>query len=84
MFEAKTVMTTDIISVSRKTEIYEAIKILVLNNITGLRVVYMDMTLSGVISEKDMLKLLYNIEDKPANQVHLNGLDQTGHKFHPI
>jgi len=64
MFKAKTVMTTDVISVKKQTEIYEAIKIMVENNITGLPVVNDDMSLTGVISEKDVLSLLYNIEGK--------------------
>jgi len=66
MFKAKIVMTADVISVSRQTEIYEAIKTMVENNITGLPVVNNDMSLAGVISEKDVLNLLYNIEDKPG------------------
>ncbi len=67
MFKAKTVMTTNVISVNRQTQIYEAIKILVENNITGLPVVHDDMTLAGVLSEKDVLNLLYNTEDKPGS-----------------
>ena len=66
MFKARTVMTTDVISANRQTEIYEAIKTMVENNITGLPVVNKDMSLVGVISEKDVLNLLYNIEDKPG------------------
>ncbi len=66
MLEAKTVMTTDLLTVNRHTGIYDAIKILVENNITGLPVVNDDMTLVGVITEKDVLKLLYNIEDRPG------------------
>ena len=66
MFKAKTIMTTNVISVNRQTGIYEAIKTMVENNITGLPVVNDDMSLAGVISEKDVLSLLYNIEDKPG------------------
>jgi len=66
MFKAKVVMTTDVISVKKQTGIYEAIKTMVENNITGLPVVNDDMSLAGVISEKDVLSLLYNIEDKPG------------------
>ena len=66
MFKAKTIMTTDVITTKRQTGIYEAIRALVENNISGLPVVNDDMTLAGVISEKDVLKLLYNIEDKPG------------------
>lgn len=66
MFKAKTIMTTGVISVNGQTGIYEAIKTMVENNITGLPVVNDDMSLVGVLSEKDVLSLLYNIEDKPG------------------
>ncbi len=52
--------------VQRQTQIYDAIQTLVDHNITGLPVVNDDMTIAGVVTEKDMLKLLYNIEDKPG------------------
>lgn len=67
MFKAKTIMTTDIVGVNRQTEIYEAIAVLVEKNITGLPVLNEDGTLAGVISEKDVLGLLYNMEDKPGS-----------------
>ena len=67
MFKAKDVMKTNLMTVGRQTPIHEAIRILVENNITGLPVVNDDMSLAGIISEKDMLGLLYNIEDKPGN-----------------
>ncbi len=64
MFEAQTIMNTNVISVKKDTPIYDAIRLLVDNNITGLPVVNDDMTLCGIISEKDVLRLLYEIEDK--------------------
>jgi len=66
MFQAKTIMKTDVVSVKRQTEIYEAIQTMVDHNITGLPVVNDDMTLAGIITEKDVLKLLYDTEDKPG------------------
>ena len=66
MFEIKNVMITDLITVKKQTPVYEAIRILVDKNITGLPVVNDDMTLAGIISEKDVMKLLYDIEDKPG------------------
>jgi CBS domain-containing protein len=68
MFKAKTIMTTNVISVKRDTEIYEAIRTLVDNNITGLPVVNDDMSIAGIITEKDVLKLLYEVDSK-ANKV---------------
>ncbi|MHC4423145.1 MAG: CBS domain-containing protein [Planctomycetota bacterium] len=67
MFKAKTVMKTDLVTVKRDTSIYEAIRTLVQKNITGLPVVNDDMSLAGIITEKDVLRLLYNIEDKPGS-----------------
>ena len=64
MFEAKLIMETHLIIVKKETSIYEAIRTLVENNITGLPVVDDDMVLRGIITEKDVLSLLYNIEDK--------------------
>jgi len=64
MFEAKLIMETRLITVNRQTPIYEAIRIMVENNITGLPIVDDDMILRGIITEKDVLSLLYNIEDR--------------------
>jgi CBS domain-containing protein len=64
MYKAKDVMTNSVITVGRETDIYKAIELMVDNNITGLPVVNDDMTLAGIVSEKDVLKLLY---DKVGN-----------------
>jgi CBS domain-containing protein len=69
MFETKTIMSKDVISVKRQTNIYEAIKLMVEKKITGLPVLNDDMTLAGMISEKDVLSLLYNIEDNTNSTV---------------
>ncbi len=66
MTKAKAVMNTRVLSVGRHEDIYEAIRIMALNNITGLPVVDENETLVGIITEKDVLTLLYNIEDKPG------------------
>jgi CBS domain-containing protein len=66
MFQASAVMTTEVITVHKSTDIYEAIRAMAENNITGLPVVNDDMTLAGIVTEKDVLKLLYNMEDRPG------------------
>ena len=66
MNEIETIMTTDVISVGRKTPIYDALEILLENDITGLPVVNDDMTLAGIITEKDILKLLSVLENDSA------------------
>lgn len=66
MFEAKNVMTKNVISVKKQTGIYEAMRTMVENNVAGLPVVDDNMGLAGVITEKDVLKLLYAVEDRPG------------------
>ena len=63
MFKAKDIMKTDVVSVKIDTPIYDAIRTMVENNITGVPVVNDDMTLAGIISEKDVLQLLYDCRD---------------------
>jgi len=60
MFKAKSIMSTKLISVKRQMDIYDAIKILADNNITGMPVVNDDMSIAGIITEKDVLGLLYD------------------------
>lgn len=62
MVKAKDIMKKSVITVKRDTPIHEAIKTLVDNNITGLPVVNDDMTLVGIISEKDILRILAHMD----------------------
>ena len=64
MFKAKDIMKRDVITVKGQTPIYEAIRTLVKDNVTGLPVVNDDMSIIGIVTEKDVLALLYNIEDR--------------------
>jgi len=64
MFKAKTIMSKGVVYVKRDTEVYEAIRTLEENNVTGLPVVNDDMTIAGIITEKDVLHLLYDTENK--------------------
>lgn len=66
MAKAKAIMNTHVISISRNEDIYEAINIMALNNITGLPVVDEHENLVGIITEKDVLAMLYNLDDKPG------------------
>jgi CBS domain-containing protein len=62
MLKAKDIMRTDVVTVKSQTPVYQAIQELMDNKITSLPVVDDDMTVVGVISEKDILKLLYDLE----------------------
>lgn len=66
MVRANAIMKTDVITVTRGEDIHEAIRIMLLNNVTGLPVVNDDGTVVGIITEKDVLKLLYSSPDKPG------------------
>jgi len=66
MHETKAVMTADVRTVGTHTPIYDAVKILLDSDVTGLPVVNDDMTLAGVITEKDVLRLLSRSEDDSA------------------
>jgi len=70
MFSVKTVMETDVITVKKDAPVYDAIELLLKNNITGLPVVDDKDNLVGIITEKDVIKLLYiNIkEDSKVKQ----------------
>jgi len=59
MFKLRDVMTRDPATVRQDTPIYDAMRMLVQQDITGMPVVDDEMRLVGVVSEKDMLRLLY-------------------------
>ena len=63
MFETKDIMVKDVITVKEDTSIYDAIQLMIDNNITGLPVVNDDGYLKGILSEEDALDLLTEDED---------------------
>ena len=67
MFNIKDIMTTDVTCVTKKTPIDQVLQILVEKNITGIPVVNEDMTLAGIVTEKDVLELLYDDSEDPGN-----------------
>jgi CBS domain-containing protein len=66
MLTAKAIMTTDVVTVAKDTDIYDAIHIMIAHNITGLPVIDHERNLVGVVTEKDVLALLYHIQDRPG------------------
>ena len=61
MVTAKDLMRTDLITISKEATVGEVIDILAEKGITGLPVVEADMTIIGLISEKDVLQVAYRI-----------------------
>ena len=70
MLEAKDIMTRDLICIHKDTPIFQAIDLMAKNNITGLPVVENDMTLVGILSEQDVLRLFHTYEDEKDRTVN--------------
>ncbi len=70
MLEAKDIMTRGVICIHKDTPIYQAIELMVNNNITGIPVVENDMTLVGVLSEQDVLRLFHTYDDEKDRTVN--------------
>ena len=62
MFRAKDIMTRDPITVRETTPIYEAVELAVKHGISGMPVVEDDMTLVGILSEKDLIQIIHELE----------------------
>jgi len=69
MLKVKDVMTRNVISVKKDMPIYEAMEIMRKKDITGMPVIEEDMTLVGVITEKDVLRLFYANEEEKNETV---------------
>jgi len=70
VLKARDIMITNVVSVKTDTPIFEAVKLLVERNISGLPVVEDDMTLVGILSEKDVVDIFFeskNAENKTVN-----------------
>ena len=69
MLTAGDFMTKKVISVTKDTPIYDALELLRKNDITGMPVIEDDMTLVGVITEKDVLNLFFTEDDSQNKTV---------------
>ncbi len=61
------VMKRSMLTVKRQTDIYETMEILATMDVTGLPVVDDHMNLVGMVTEKDMLRLLRDPNPQPGN-----------------
>ena len=69
MLCAKDVMMTGVITVRRNTPVYEVMELFIEKHITGVPVVEDDMTLAGIISEKDIMCLFYPTDGEEEKTV---------------
>ncbi|MBC8470506.1 MAG: CBS domain-containing protein [Planctomycetes bacterium] len=70
MLETKDIMTTKIVCTTKDTPVVDAIRLMVKNNITGVPVVEDDMTLIGILSEQDVLRLFHTYKDEKDRTVY--------------
>ena len=69
MLRAKDIMTTKVVTVKEETPIREAVEMMAKNDISGIPVIGDDMTLVGVVTEKDVLRLFYADEQEKNKKV---------------
>ena len=59
MLQAKDIMRKDVVVVRSDTPVVETLELMLENEISGLPVVKQDMSLVGIITEKDLFQLFY-------------------------
>jgi len=69
MLRARDVMNRNVISVKKDTHIFEAVELMVSNSVSGLPVVNDDLTIAGILSEKDAVVLFYTNKDDESKTV---------------
>ncbi len=70
MLQAKDIMNKKVICINKETLVIEAIRVMSKHNITGIPVAEDDMTLVGIISEQDVLRLFHTYEDEQDRTVN--------------
>jgi CBS domain-containing protein len=70
MLQAKDIMTKQVICIRINTPILEAIQLMANNNVTGIPVVEKDLTLVGMLSEQDVLRLFHTFDDEKDRTVN--------------
>jgi CBS domain-containing protein len=69
MLQAKDIMTRNVICIKKNIPVIDSIRIMSEKNITGIPVVEDDMTLIGILSEQDVLRLFHTYEDEKDRTV---------------
>ena len=70
MLEAKDIMTRNVVCIKKYMPVVDAIRLMSKNNITGIPVVEDDMTLVGILSEQDVLRLFHTYKDEKDRTVN--------------
>ena len=64
MLQTKDIMTKGAVCVRKYTPVSEVIQVLVNNGITGVPVIEEDMSLVGILSEQDVLRLIHTYKQE--------------------
>jgi CBS domain-containing protein len=59
MLRAKDIMTKEVVIVWPETSVKETLELILANEVSGIPVVERDMTLVGIVTEKDLLRLCF-------------------------
>ena len=70
MLKAKDIMSEKVICIKGETPVIDAIRVMSKHNITGIPVAEDDMTLVGIISEQDVLRLFHTYKDEQDRTVN--------------
>ncbi len=70
MLKAKHIMTKNVVSIKKDTSIYQSLELMIKHKITSIPVVEDDMSLVGIISEKDVLHLYHVHRDQGEKTVN--------------
>ena len=70
MLEAKDIMTNNVVCIQKNISIVDAVRLMSKYNITGIPVVEEDMTLIGILSEQDVLRLFHTYQDEKDKTVN--------------
>ena len=70
MLEAKDIMKRNVVCIKKDIPVIDAIRLMAKNNITGIPVVEDDMTLIGILSEQDVLRLFHTYDDEKDRTVN--------------
>ena len=70
MLEAKDIMTRNVVCIKKNIPVVDAMRLMSENNITGIPVVEDDMTLVGILSEQDVLRLFHTHDDEKDRTVN--------------
>ncbi len=69
MLQTRDIMTEGVICVHKDTPVIEAIELMASENVTGIPVVEDDMTLVGILSELDVLRLFHTFHEEKNRTV---------------